>query len=111
MLESEDGSEATGGVTAQMLVQSKGTLSLTTTIEEREQIPMKVIHGLCALFWARPETAPIQVDLSEREIGAEGLAALGRAMAPTVTSLKLGSTDCANKGGNIIVNNHYVRGV
>ena len=96
--EGKKGGESTGDVTVEMLVRSEGTLSLATAIEKYHPVPLTAIHGICALFWARPENAPIKLDLSKRNIGTDGLAALARAMSPTVTSLKLEDTDCAYSG-------------
>jgi Ran GTPase-activating protein (RanGAP) involved in mRNA processing and transport len=51
-------------------------------------------------MWARPREAPLRIDLSCSKLGADGLAALGRALTPTLTSLNLEGSDCANSGGN-----------
>ena len=63
-------------------------------------VPIKAVHGLCALLWARPREATLSLDLKKKEIGAEGLAALARGMTPTLTSLNLEYSNCANSGGD-----------
>jgi len=92
------GDEAVLSATAEELVRSEGALALS--LEGNGAVPIEVVHGLCALLWARPVEASLSVDLSGRSIGAEGLAALGRAMTPTLTSLNLNDSNCANNGGD-----------
>ena len=95
--EKEGGGQA---VSVEQLVHSEGPLALSLS-DEAEKVPIGVVHGLCALLWARPKEAPLQLDLSEREVGAEGLLALARAMTPTLASLNLEGSNCANNGGDL----------
>ena len=82
--------------TVEELVRSEGTLALSLKGDAR----IEVVHGICALLWARSKDAPLSLDLSGRSVGAEGLAALGRAMTPTLLSLNLQKSNCANNGGD-----------
>ena len=82
------------------LVRSEATLTVSPKGGKEDGVPVAVVHGLCALLWARPESAPLCIDLSERALGADGLAALGRAATRTLMSLNLNKTNCANFGGD-----------
>ena len=62
----------------------------------------RVVHGLCALMWVmHVKGAPLSLEMRERKIGADGLAALARGMAPSLAALLLDGSDCANNGGDL----------
>mmetsp|Transcript_77278 Transcript_77278/g.153404 ORF Transcript_77278/g.153404 Transcript_77278/m.153404 type:complete len:156 (+) Transcript_77278:280-747(+) len=73
-------------------------LSYFLDMDDGTTVPIEVMHGISALLWARPPSAPLSLNLVKRGIGAEGLVVLGRAMTPTLTLLDLGHSDCANNG-------------
>ena len=85
--------------TVEQLVNSEGPLTLKIDLEKKP-VPLGVMHGLCALMWARPKDAPLHVDLSKCKLGAEGLSALARGLTPALASLTLDGSDITNKGGN-----------
>ena len=93
--------------TVEELVRSEGTLALSLKGDAR----IEVVHGICALLWARSKDAPLSLDLSGRSVGAEGLAALGRAMTPTLLSLNLQKSNCANNGGDYSGIEHFCAGL
>ena len=99
--EGGEGGEGGEGVrrSAAQLVRAEGALALSGG-EKGDAVPIEVAHGLGALLWARGADAPLSVDLSERKLGAAGAAALGRALTPTLASLALANSDCANSGGD-----------
>ena len=90
-----------GAVTVEQLMQWEGPLAVCLRIEEYGTVPIAVVHGLCALMWVmHVKGAPLSLDLSKRKIGADGLAALARGMAPSLTTLLLDGSDCTNNGGD-----------
>lgn len=96
----EGAGEGEGHITAELLVRSEGSLALFLDMNDGTTVPIEVMQGISALLWARLPSAPLSLNLVKRKISAEGLAVLGRAMTPTLTSLNLGESDCANNGGN-----------
>ena len=69
----------------------------------------EVVNGLCALMWARPVGAPLELSFrmargaAQQEgcfLGAEGLATLCKAMTPTLALLDLEGSNCANLAGD-----------
>ena len=101
-----------GAVTVEQLMQWEGPLAIFLRMEENkrrviacvrasESVPTDVMHGLCALMWvAHVKGAPLILDLSKRQIGAEGLSVLARGMAPSLTTLLLDQGECTNTGGD-----------
>ena len=61
----------------QLVNNAEGPLKITLTVETA---PLAVVHGLCALMWARPKDAPLHVDLTKCQVGADGLLALARGL-------------------------------
>ena len=62
-------------------------------------VRIAVVRGLCALVWAmQARGVPLAIDLNDRRIGSDGLAALGLAIAPSVVSLDLRSSGCTADG-------------
>ena len=45
--------------------------------------------------------APLSLEVSELLVGADGLAALARGMAPSLTALLLDRNECTNRGGDL----------
>ena len=82
-------------------MQWEGPLAVCLHIKRGVTVPIAVVHGLCALMWVmHVKGAPLSLDLNKREIGANGLAALARGMAPSLTTLLLDHSDSARRGGD-----------
>ena len=91
-----------GAVTVEQLVRWKGPLAVSLRIERYAAVPIGMMHGLCALMWVmHVKKAPLSLDVSKRKIRADGLAALARGMAPSLTTLLLDDSVCTNLGGNL----------
>ena len=100
----------TGGygrpTTVEELVSSEGPIKLSLSDKVGKEVPIDVVHGMCALMWVRPPDAPLALDLKAtnlgaRRIGPPGLAALSRAMTPTLTALDLAASSCTHDGGDL----------
>ena len=92
----------------------RSTAPLILSFKKRQSaLPLQVVHGLCALMWARPEGATLSLDLSStletgkkggstatELLGAKSLTALARALTPAMTELNLRKANCANNGGD-----------
>ena len=89
--------KAEGSATIEELVQHKGMLALSL---KKNSCSMEIMHGICALLWARSKDAPLSLALNEQLVSAECLAALGRAISPSLISLNLEESNCTNRGGN-----------
>ena len=108
-------------------MQSEGPLELLfSTGEAREE----QVHGICALMWARPADAPLRLrvrrgerrrpsvgseggagsdtPLASCKLGAEGLATLSKAMTPTLATLDLEASSCADQGGENLEGVHVL---
>ena len=71
------------------------------SLKGRQTLPESAVHGICALMWLRATEAPLGINVTDSVISAKGLAMLSRAMTPVVTSLHLGGSDVANRGGDL----------
>ena len=71
--------------TVELLVNSESPLTLSI-----KTASLNVVHGLCALLWARPEGAPLRVDLTGCNIGPKGLSVLARAVTDATWRLRAG---------------------
>jgi len=91
------------GATAEGLVRDEMPLKLSldrSYYMQRAKVSNSVMHGICAVLWARPWEATLHLDLSYCNVGVEGLVALARATNHVLAALKLKNTNCANKGSD-----------
>ena len=95
------------GASLQELVQwAKESLALSLKADNvlftaRQREPSKGVVGLCALMWLMYiKGVSISINLSGSSVGANGLSALGRAVAPSLVSLTIDESGCTNGGGD-----------
>ena len=96
------------GASLKELVQwAKGPLALSlkdghVLFAARQEEPSKGVVGLCALMWLMhvKGVSISSIDLSGSSLGADGLSALGRAVAPSLVSLNIDKSNCTNGGGD-----------
>ena len=88
-------------------MHGEGPLQLSLGTEPK--VMSEVVHALCALMWVRPADNPLLLSLrsapgaeqsSGSFLGAAGLATLCKAMTPTLASLDLEDSSCANQAGD-----------
>ena len=91
-----DPAESAQGASLEELVQwAKGPLALSLEVTKNQMLFSKVRLGLCTLMWLMyVKEVSISIDLSGFSLGAEGLAALGQVVAPSLVSLDIANSDC-----------------